>query len=138
MAKTLKFAYILLFLAIAGCQQERQNNDKSGSERGKRDALLSSIHIVEKKIVGIPCIGDLASWERRYALSNKDANKIEFVFREAGKFGFKSGRYIPPANNLYEIDDRPYRTAYGSFDISGSKLNLEYCGLNAPVAGQGK
>jgi len=69
------------------------------------------------------------NWERRYFVSNNDTNKVEFVYREAGKFGFKAGRSLD--KSLYSIDDRSYKVVYGSFYINKLQLNIEYCGLNA-------
>jgi len=55
---------------------------------------------VERELGASPCIGNLDRWERRYAyhqwwegtVYHLDSAVIEFHLREAGKFGFQSGR----------------------------------------------
>ena len=96
---------------------------------------------IERKISALPCIGSLAKWDRRYSYKawmegtvfHLDTMAIEFVYAEAGRFEFRSGRQfiIDPPGPI--IDDRSYKVAYGEFDLNTDRVTLKDCGLNMPA-----
>ena len=103
----------------------------------------SDIDRLEVQLASDPCIGSLQKWERTYRIHRNigvgDPNRgkiypdrIDFLFREAGRFGIQSGRNVRPprALNVFVFDDTPVRMAWGSFRISAGKLNLDFCGPN--------
>lgn len=59
-----------------------------------------------------------------------DSAVIEFRLREAGKFGFKSGRQFVDAPLTSGPDDRNYKVAFGTYDFLRRKLRIESCGPN--------
>jgi hypothetical protein len=134
MTRSAKLCALVAAAFTLGCQRgvppDPANNN---SDRQVAESLSAAVNAIEARSGNIPCVGGLNKWERQYAFSKADANKVEFVYREAGKFGFVAGRTLLLTNSLYEIDDRPYLTLHGSFDISKAKLNVDYCGLNAPA-----
>jgi len=72
---------------------------------------------MEKELGAVQCVGDVRRWERRYeyhrwrtgTVYHLDTAVIDFQLREAGKFGFRSGRKFVDTIEP-EIDDRPTRS----------------------------
>jgi hypothetical protein len=92
---------------------------------------------MEKELGAVQCVGDVRRWERRYeyhrsrtgTVYHLDTAVIDFQLREAGKFGFRSGREFVDTIEP-EIDDRPYKIAFGNYDLLRDKLTVETCGPN--------
>jgi hypothetical protein len=108
---------------------------------------------VEEQLEKIPCVGRLANWERRYLYppeysdaeldaaikeereprrSSVDRSKIEIHLRQANFEEFGEGRksYADYPPDMSDTDDRSYRIAYGSYDLTTGKLDLAACGMN--------
>jgi hypothetical protein len=108
---------------------------------------------VEAALKPLPCIGNLADWERRYyympeyAVGELDAaikqdrepkpigydkSVVEIDLREAHYEEFGSGRksYVgfPPGSG--DTDDRDYRVAWGGYDLKAGTLHMADCGPN--------
>lgn len=108
---------------------------------------------IEKQLERVPCVGRLANWERRYLYhpeysdeeldaairagreprrSGFDRSKIEIHLRQANFEEFGEGRksYVDYPPDMSATDDRTYRIAYGSYDLTSGKLALTACGPN--------
>jgi hypothetical protein len=77
-------------------------------------------------------------WERRYWFSQAgqasapDNSTIDFDFRQAGFEEFRAGRNIHSAPHLgvFDVDDREYNLAVGTYDVKADRLSIEACGPN--------
>jgi hypothetical protein len=88
-----------------------------------------------------PCVGNIQQWARFYewrqAKDGIDTSVVEIDLRQAGVFGFTSGRLIRsrdpslgPGEIIIKADDRNYRVAFGSYQVETGKLELDSCGQN--------
>lgn len=127
-------ALLIVSLATSCHRAESAKQGLSDARKADIAAIERSADVIENEVQKIPCIGQIMHWERKYSFSRKDHNIIDFVYKEAGKYEFRSRREILEVASGFQIDDRPYRTVYGSYDIKKSSLMIDYCGLNAPVA----
>ena len=108
---------------------------------------------IEKQLERVPCVGRLVNWERRYLYhpeysdvevdtaikeareprrSGYDRSKIEIHLRQANFEEFGEGRksYADYPPDMSDTDDRTYRIAYGSYDLTSGRLDIADCGLN--------
>lgn len=94
------------------------------------------IDSVERALSHRQCIGDLKKWARRYSFSidyktgHVDGNAIWFSFREAGRYGFHSGRQVGKPRDFAEVDDRQFMIAFGTYYLAEQRLKLDDCGNN--------
>jgi hypothetical protein len=120
-----------LIAAAASCRPGSEDKGAEGAFDGRPSA--ASVADIERRMANRPCVGALDQWERLYAFSQKDRNVISFQYREAGRFGFRKGAERRASEDWYNLDDRPYRVVFGSFDQRNSTIKVAYCGLNAPL-----
>ena len=108
---------------------------------------------IERQLERVPCVGNLANWERLYLYhpeysdkeveaairdgreprrSGYDRSKIEIYLRQANFEEFGEGRksYADYPGDMSDTDDRKYRIAYGSYDLTNGKLDITDCRLN--------
>ena len=91
---------------------------------------------IEQKLSTQPCVGSLDRWFRRYAYGldhqrgGVDGNTISFSLHEAGAYEFRAGREIVRPLEFATIDDRPYRYAWGTYNVARDTLVIETCGPN--------
>ncbi|WP_343345261.1 hypothetical protein WJT74_12010 [Sphingomicrobium sp. XHP0239] len=90
----------------------------------------------------VSCVGSLDDWERHYTFSSRpfvgldfrwyDYGKIDVDLREAGFEEFVGGRHIHARlpEHQFWVDDRPYDTAFGEYDISEDRLTITSCGAD--------
>lgn len=85
-----------------------------------------------------PCIGGLDKWYRRYARKidwrqgHVDRDLLWFRFREAGLYGYRSGRKIGRLADLVDPDDRQFRYASGTYNLRTQQVTFVACGSNWP------
>ncbi|WPZ05137.1 hypothetical protein T8S45_06280 [Blastomonas marina] len=101
-----------------------------------------TIDRLEQRLSKVSCIGSLDSWERHYTFMSEpflgwdydwyDYGKIDVDLREAGFEEFKGGRHIHARVPEHQrmLDDRPYKVAFGEYDVSEDRLSLTHCGAN--------
>jgi hypothetical protein len=113
-------------LALAACA--------SAPDDRPPDKVLDRL---EAKLADYPCIGPLKRWSRSYAWAVEprtramDRERVEFLFEEAGKFEFREGRHVFGGSGLpFNIDDRAYRIAYGTYVPATGALEVRACGAN--------
>lgn len=96
---------------------------------------------IELRLSNDACVGDIKRWARFYEWSftqdGIDTSTVEIHLREAGAFGFGSGRQIrarDPSLSTGQIritaDDRKYLVAFASYHVPTKQLDLRSCGLN--------
>jgi hypothetical protein len=91
---------------------------------------------IEARLAKVPCIGDVGRWQRLFSFASRprsprvDTGRIDFEFREAGRYDFRAGRRITWPDSWINLDDRSYRYATGWFDRTTGRLRVEYCGPN--------
>jgi hypothetical protein len=95
---------------------------------------------LEQLLAGRPCIGELASWERRYRygvhrdalIDDVDESKIHFQFFEAGVSTFVSDRW---SDGVWEqmLYDGLAKKASGTFFPETGEVTISHCGANYPA-----
>ena len=119
---------ILAFVFLGGCY--RENPEAAPSE--------TQVAMVERRLAGHPCVGDLNDWERYYRFApatgisayttRSDLDVIEFHLRRAGTFTIQPGVNVlrradsddwPDGRNVYSLD--------GRFKIVGDGLSISRC-----------
>jgi hypothetical protein len=101
----------------------------------------SLINHIEDMLADDPCVGDIRKWARLYEWRQTkdgiDTSVIDIDLRQAGVFGFQSGRVVRardpslrPGEIMIAADDRDYRVAFGSYEVATDALNLDFCGRN--------
>lgn len=111
-----------------------------------REPSVEAIDRLEWRLSEEPCVGNLKRWERHYTFASKpfldglfgvrnrwyDFGKIDIDLREAGFEEFKGGRHLHRRipEHLLMLDDRPYRVAFGKYDIASDRVKLRSCGPN--------
>jgi hypothetical protein len=142
MAMNIRLAAALLIITTS-CHNEPGNNlqIESNSAVNRYEKLLTHrrpqpeiINQVENRLSREPCVGSLDRWERLYSFGQSggevDESVINFAYREAGRFGFVSGRRITSPDEWVNLDDRPYLIMTGYFVIGENRLVIRACGPN--------
>jgi len=99
------------------------------------------VDYIERRLAEDACIGDVKRWARFYEWSQTpsgiDTRTVKIDLREAGVFGFTSGRHIrardpslEPGEIMIESDGRDYRVAFASYHVGTDLLELHSCGRN--------
>ena len=124
----MRTAAILLLVVLSGCDQLATTSNKP---------TRAVINQIEGRLRAIKCVGPLSKWERSYWYSRDraghvDHNSVEIDLRQAGFEEFKHGRYVLDAapTRIFDVDDRDYEIAFGSFDVSKERISLQSCGPN--------
>lgn len=124
----MRTAAILLLVGLSGCNQLQTTSDKPSQ---------AVVNQIEDRLRAIKCVAPLSKWGRSYWYSRDragriDHNSVEIDLREAGFEEFKRGRYIfaAPPIRRFNTDDRDYKIAFGSFDVSKKHINMQACGPN--------
>ena len=97
------------------------------------------INTTEKALSAESCIGNLIRWSRRYSFAidypngRIDGDAIWFSLREAGRYGFHSGRQIGKPRDFAELDDRQFLIATGTYHLKTHRVKLDACGNNRGV-----
>ena len=142
MAMNIRLAGMLLII-IPSCHNEPGRNLQivSNGAVNRYEKLLTHrrpqpeiINRVEDRLAREPCVGSLDRWERLYSFGQSggevDESVINFAYREAGRFGFVSGRRITSPDEWVNLDDRPYLIMNGYFVIGTNRLVIRACGPN--------
>jgi hypothetical protein len=147
----IRLAVVVLLIHLLGScgEQSAQQNTLPGDmtpemvERykritGHRRPPASLIKAVEAQIARDPCVGDLGRWERLYSFGlddrrEVDETKVLFGYRQAGVYGFQTGKRATAPAEWVMPDDRHYDLVSGSFDRTSGKLIIEACGPNLPA-----
>ncbi|MEP9400850.1 hypothetical protein [Sphingomonas sp. VNH70] len=119
---------MLLLACLAGCEpHEKAANTPD-------EALVDRI---EDKLVATECVGSLNRWYRSYWFARDrsgsiDRNTVAIDLRQAGFDEFGHGRHRLDARPTreFDVDDRDYWIASGSFDVANGRLTLRFCGPN--------
>lgn len=124
---------LVVLLTVAGCDR-----------RGAPQNFPKSVDVqrLEALLARNDCIGDLGHWERRYRLwmepttDRPKSTEIEFNLRQASREYKRAGRFVEPPRdkNVIEIDDTPVKVAFGMFETTSGRLELNFCGSNFPEA----
>ena len=106
---------------------------------------------IEAQLVQHECIGSLDRWGRFYRwktfpndydgglprTTQDRTREVEFVLREAGKFGWEAGSFVEPMPSalgpnqiIVSSDDRQYLRASGTYNVADETLDLRRCGPN--------
>lgn len=124
----MRTAAILLLLGLSGCDELKTISNKP------TPAIINQI---EDRLKALKCVAPVGKWERSYWYSRDkaghvDRNSIEIDLRQAGFEEFKHGRYIldAPPIRIFDVDDRDYEIAFGSFNVSKKHIRLQSCGPN--------
>lgn len=99
------------------------------------------VDYIEERLAEDACVGKIERWARFYEWSQTpggiDTNTVEIDLREAGAFGFTSGRRIRsrdpslgPGEIMITSDHRDYRVAFASYHVPTKELELHSCGRN--------
>lgn len=129
-------------LLCVGCNVHSDTID--GQDRGLNEEsseialpTTESINRIEEVLARDNCILTMQRWNRQYYFRvnaytrELDRSKVDFVYRQAGRFGLKATREITTFEQaMVEIDDRDYLMAYGYYDISSDRVSLTRCGEN--------
>ena len=120
---------------------ESRCDDLAGDQRTYCRQLMvaarpsaSLVDRVESRLASHPCVGDLRRWQRLYSFAvtrpsftASDQSRVAFVFRQAGVYGFVSGRRITAPEICVQIDDRNYNMVSGYYDLRSERLVIEFC-----------
>lgn len=140
---------VLLLPALAYCGEQPVSRNKLPEGvtaemvdhyrrvRAHRKPPAGLIDAVEAQVANERCVGNLSRWERLYSfgLDDKrevDETKILFGYRQAGVYGFQSGKRATSPAAWVMLDDRDYDLVSGSFDRTSGHLVIESCGPNLP------
>ena len=98
------------------------------------------INLIEQKLAGHPCVGDLSQWERTYRFAkprgfsaftaHADIDVIEFHLRRAGTATVRPGRTVLPRGEVDDWPDGKYiRSIDGRYKIGSDVVRLSRCAL---------
>jgi hypothetical protein len=121
--------FLLLYSLPAACARE-----PAGDPAARPGETL--VADIERRLAGAPCIGELSRWARHYRYEKRgeevDKKQVDISLREAGVHGFVAGRFINPPwqRGTFEVDDRPYKLAFATYDVPSRRLEVGFCGSN--------
>jgi hypothetical protein len=123
----------MIGLLVGSCGRGPETASRRGDTEGPS---TGDVEEIEKQLGRTNCVGDLQKWERLYAFAGKrrsvNTGEIDFMYREAGKFGFVAGARRMRIADWYNLDDRQYLLVTGKFDKSERRAVIDYCGPSAP------
>lgn len=113
-----------------------QNLDKNNPFRAQ--PTISNINTIDSIISGNKCIKNMGRRDSYYwynswstgLIYHKDLNTVNFYLKQTN-IG-QNPKRVPLESGYYSIDDSNIYVAYGNYNITTKKLNIEYCGKNKP------